>query len=85
MGENGQLWPSNVTRPIRAPKAKSMHKMSEAMINENEKQRDVRLEHLREQQLQRMKNKIEEKYYVRRTTQSKSLTPTNCGAKPTTN
>ena len=56
ISENEQPRPSNVTRQIWASKAKSIWKMSELMIHENEEQRNMWKEYL-QKQLQQVKNK----------------------------
>jgi uncharacterized membrane protein YccC len=54
-----------VTRPIRAAKVKGIEKMFKVRINENEEQRNIQLEYLRQRQLQRAKYKSEEQRNIR--------------------
>ena len=49
-----------MTRPIQTAEAKGIEKMPDAIIDETEEQRNIQLEFLRKQQLQRLKNAIEE-------------------------
>jgi len=53
--------PSNMTRPIQAAREKIIEKVFEAMINENEEQRNLQLEYLQNRQLQRVKMKVKNK------------------------